>query len=96
LSLRSFLVTPSRARRELLIFLSAAVVGLAVLPPLIFLGGARAFGPYAGGGLAALLGNYLHGLASGSLGFWTVAAAPYLIVLVARLTLSLARRSAPH
>jgi len=96
LSLRSFFVTPSRARRELFILLAALVFGAGLLPPLIYLAGARAFGPYAAGGLSALEGNYFRGLASGSFGFWTVAVAPYLAILIARLTVHLARRTAPH
>lgn len=96
MSLRSFFLTPSRTRREFFLFLAALVMGIGVLPPLIFLAGSRAFGPYAAGGLGALEGNYFRGLAGGSFGFWTVAAAPYLLILVARLTVHLARRSAPH
>ena len=91
MSLRSFFVTPSAARRELVILVIALLVGIVLLPPLIWFAGLRAFGPYAGGGFPGLLGNYFRGLASGEIGFWTVATAPYLIVLVTRITVSLAR-----
>ena len=96
MSLRSFFVAPSRARRELVILALAVLFGIAVLPPVIFLAGSRAFGPYAGGGLTALVGNFFRGLAGGSLGFWTIATAPYLAIVLVRLTLGIARRLRTH
>ena len=82
----------ARARRELIILGVALLLGLVVLPPLIFLAGARAFGPYAAGGLPALLGNFWRGLAAGAVGFWIVALTPYALVLITRLTFGVARR----
>jgi len=87
---------PARARRELIILGIAILVGIAVLPPLIWVAGSRAFGAYAGGGFGALLGNFFRGLASGSFGFWIVAAGPYLLVLVVRLTIGVARSLSAH
>jgi hypothetical protein len=81
-----------RARRELIILGLALLAGLVVLPPLIYLSGTRAFGPYAAGGLAALLGNFWRGLAAGAVGFWIVALTPYALVLITRLTFGVARR----
>jgi hypothetical protein len=82
----------ARARRELIILGVALLLGLVVLPPLIYLSGARAFGPYAAGGMPALLGNFWRGLAAGAIGFWIVALTPYALVLIARLTFGVARR----
>jgi len=64
------------------------------MPPLVWLAGTRAFGPYAGGGPRALVGNFFHGLAQGTLGFWLVAIGPYAIVLAARALLGFARATA--
>ena len=82
----------ARARRELIILGVALLIGLVVLPPLIYLGGARGFGPYAAGGMPALLGNFWRGLAAGAVGFWIVALTPYALVLITRLTFGVARR----
>jgi hypothetical protein len=82
----------ARARRELFILGVTLLLGLVVLPPLIYLAGARAFGPYAAGGMPALLGNFWRGLAAGAIGFWIVALTPYALVLITRLTFGVARR----
>jgi hypothetical protein len=82
----------ARARRELIILGVALATGLLVLPPLIYLAGSRAFGPYAGGGLMGLLGNFWRGLVAGGVGFWIVALAPYALILITRITFGVARR----
>jgi len=69
----------------------ALAFGLFAMPPLVWLAGTRAFGAYADGGPKALIVNFFHGLAAGSVGFWAVAVGPYVISLVARLLVSLVR-----
>ncbi len=78
-------------RRELLILAGALAFGVVLIPPLLWLGGARALGPYAGGGIGSIVANFFRGLASGSLGFWIVAVGPYLVVTILRALIALAR-----
>jgi hypothetical protein len=75
-------------RRELLWMLIALVVGVLLLPPLIWLVGSRVFGPYAGGGSRELVGHFFAGLGQGRAALWLVALGPYLVVSAARITLA--------
>jgi hypothetical protein len=87
------LTGPTRARRELILAAVALLVGIAGIPPLIFLVGSRAFGPYAGGGgLGAFMERFFKGLAGGSVAFWMVALGPYVALVLVRLLVVLARR----
>ena len=63
--------------RELLTLGLCLVLGLLLMPILIFLVGQAELGPYANGGLGSLLGDYDVTLAKGSLAFWLVALGPY-------------------
>ena len=87
-----------RARRELSLYGGALVLGLAVMPLLIWLVGHRTLGPYSHGddprglGPLALYGNYFSGLAHGWLGYWAVALGPAVMLLAVRLWLGLVRR----
>jgi hypothetical protein len=78
-------------RRELIALGASLAVGLLLVPPLLWLAGARALGPYSGGGIAALFANFFRGLASGSLAFWLVALGPFLVLTVLRALLAVAR-----
>jgi hypothetical protein len=88
----------TRTRREAALFGSALALGLLVIPLLIWLVGDRALGPYTraqdprGLGPLALYGDYFSGLARGWLGYWVVALGPAVLLLVARLWLTLLRR----
>jgi hypothetical protein len=73
-------------RRELLWLLIGLVMGLLLLPPLIWLVGSRVFGPYAGGNTRDLVDHFYHGLGQGQQATWIVALGPYLVILVLRLT----------
>ena len=88
------LMGPSRLRRELILAAGALLVGVAVAPPLIFVAGSRAVGPYTGGGLGAFMGRFFKGLFAGSMAFWIVVLGPYLAVLLIRLLVVLGRRLA--
>lgn len=63
--------------RELLTLGLCLVLGLLLMPILIFLVGRAELGPYANGSLWSLLGDYYVTLAKGSLAFWLVALGPY-------------------
>jgi hypothetical protein len=77
---------PSRTLlRELLLAALCLVVGLVVMPCLIFAVGRATLGPYEHGGVFALWHDFLLGLSHGSEAFWFVALAPYLLLCVLRL-----------
>jgi hypothetical protein len=78
-------------RRELLVLATALAFGVLLMPPLLWLGGPRALGPYAGGGIGAIVASFFRGLASGSLGFWIVAVGPYLVVTTIRALFAMVR-----
>ncbi len=82
---------PAAVRHELLILAGALAFGVLVVPPLLWLAGGHALGPYADGGMGDLLENFFRGLAGGSFAFWAVALCPYLITLVVRALLGIAR-----
>ena len=63
--------------RELLTLGLCLVLGLLLMPVLIWLVGKAELGPYANGGLGSLLGDYYVALATGSLAYWLVALGPY-------------------
>lgn len=81
---------PSRALlRELLLAALCLVLGLVVMPCLIFAVGRASLGPYEHGGVFALWRDFLIGLSHGSEAFWFVALTPYLLLCVLRLLLRL-------
>jgi hypothetical protein len=86
-------VTGARAvlRRELILLACALAFGVLAVPPLLWLVGARTLGAYPGGGAGALVANFFRGLASGALGFWFIALAPYLFIIVLRALIALVR-----
>lgn len=68
-------------------FTSAAVcllVGLIVMPCLIWILGRTSLGAYEHGGVFALWRDFLGGLAAGSEAFWWVLCAPYLLLWLLR------------
>jgi hypothetical protein len=86
--------SPSRpVRREIVIILIALFCGVAILPPIIFFAGSRALGAYAGGDIRGFMTNFFRGLAEGSFAFWAVAFGPYVLTVLLRLLVDLARRS---
>ena len=71
--------------REGLVAALCLLLGLVVMPCLIFAVGRGTLGPYEHGGVFALWRDFLLGLAHGSQAFWFVALAPYLLVSLLRL-----------
>jgi hypothetical protein len=71
-------------QRELLTLGLCLVLGLVVMPLLIWLVGSLELGPYANGGLGGLLRDYYVALAHGSLVQWLVALGPYAAVWLLR------------
>ncbi len=74
-----------RPQRELALALLGLLLGVLLMPLLVWVAGMVALGPYANGGFGALLGDYLRGLAEGSLACWLVLAGPYLVMSLVRL-----------
>jgi hypothetical protein len=82
--------------REVLIFGTALVIGLVVVPLLIWVVGSRALGPYIHGtdthaGPMALLGDFFTGLAHGWVSYWLVALGPAVMIIFVRLVYALLR-----
>jgi hypothetical protein len=80
----------SRTRRELLGLALALLVGLLLMPLLIWVAGNRVLGPYTHGqdlhaGPLALLQDFFIGLLHGSAVFWAVALGPAVFILLLRL-----------
>lgn len=80
-SLRSL----GRPQRELALALLGLLLGVLLMPLLVWVAGTVALGPYANGGFGALLGDFLRGLAEGSVACWLVLAGPYLVLSLVRL-----------
>jgi hypothetical protein len=69
---------------ELLTLAVSLVIGIVVMPCVIFLAGHLSLGEYAHGGVFAFWRDFVTGLAHGSEAFWFVALAPYLLLWLAR------------
>jgi hypothetical protein len=74
------------ALTELTTLAVSLIIGMLVMPCLIFLVGQLTLGDYARGGLFAFWRDFLAGLVHGSQAFWFVALAPYLLVWLVRAT----------
>ncbi|HTW74572.1 MAG TPA: hypothetical protein VMD56_06575 [Steroidobacteraceae bacterium] len=70
--------------RELLAAALCLLLGLVVMPCLIWALGRASLGPYEHGGVFALWRDFLGGLAGGSEAFWLVLCAPYLLLWLLR------------
>ena len=73
----------------MIIYGSALLIGLVVVPLLIWVVGNRILGPYTHGtnlhaGPMALLGDFYEGLSKGWLSYWIVAVGPLVIIVAAR------------
>jgi len=95
--LRDTYVAQPQVRRELLLYGTALLVGLVLMPFLIWLAGSRVLGPYTHAqdphaGPFALFADYMVGLAHGSAVFWVVALGPAVLLLLVRLFARLYRR----
>jgi hypothetical protein len=94
--LRDTYTAQPRVRRELIVYGSALLIGLILMPFLIWFAGNRVLGPYTHGqnphaGPFALFADFVVGLAHGSAVFWAVALGPVLLLLLIRLLVWLYR-----
>jgi hypothetical protein len=76
---------PQGIRGELQLAGACLLVGLLLMPCLIWITGRTVLGPYAHGSVFALLGDFFAGLSHGSLPFWTIALGPWLLLQFVRL-----------
>jgi hypothetical protein len=70
--------------RELLAAAICLVIGVLIMPCLIFACGRLILGPYAHGNLFALWRDYLLGLGSGSRVSWFILLGPYMVLWLLR------------
>lgn len=81
-------VAPSRLQRELWWGGGCLLLGLTLLPMLIYPVGVRLLGAYAGGqGMGAFLADFYRSLAAGSLAAWSIAVGPTALIYAIRFTL---------
>jgi hypothetical protein len=78
--------------REARLLLGALLFGAVALPPLVWLTGRALLGPYANGGMFAILGDFFTLLFTGSLEAWLLLFAPWLLLTALRLTAWILRR----
>ncbi len=78
-------------RREFLWMLIALIVGVLLLPPLIWLVGSHVFGGYGAGNTRDLVDHFFRGLGQGQQAFWIIALGPYAAILTVRLTVGAIR-----
>ena len=90
-SIRSFYQSGGRLRRETVVAGLALLVGLLIMPLLIWVAGRLSLGSYANGSVFALLKDFTGGLAAGELAYWIVLFGPYALLLIVRTTRALAR-----
>ena len=70
--------------RELLALGICLIIGIIVMPCLIFVAGRLVLGPYGHGNLFALWHDYLQQLLAGSRAAWFIALGPYLLFWLLR------------
>jgi len=70
--------------RDFLWLLVALLVGVLVLPVLVYVTGTSILGPYAKGGPGAFLSDFLGGLAHLRWSSWSLALGPLVIVAIWR------------
>ncbi len=74
-------------RGDLVWAVAAIATGVLIVPPLVWFTGLLVIGPYANGGLWALLMDMNAALQQGSLAAWITLLAPLALVLIWRLSL---------
>lgn len=78
--------------REARLLLGALIFGAVGLPLLVWLTGRIALGPYANGGMFAILGDFFTLLYSGSIASWILLIGPYVLLGVLRIAAALFRK----
>jgi hypothetical protein len=71
-------------RREAVWLGAALLVGLLILPPVVYATGVRTLGAYAHGGLGAFLGDFYAALFKPSAAAWILAVGPIVAIAVWR------------
>ena len=74
------------------LYAAAILVGLFVVPPLLWLSGRALFGPYANGGLFSLWGDFFGELGRGARSAWIIALAPCALLVLLQGAVALSRR----
>jgi hypothetical protein len=82
---RDYYFSQSRAKFEAITFGLTLLVGLFIMPALIYLAGRYALMAYANGGVFALYSDFFKGLFELRQSCWIVAAGPYLILSMIRV-----------
>ena len=82
---RDFYFTQSRPIFELMTFGLALLVGLLVMPGLIYVAGIYTLKEYANGGVFALYGDFYKGLFEPRPSCWIVVAGPFLFLSFVRV-----------
>ena len=82
---RSWYVSLPRLQFEALTFGIAVLIGLLVMPVLIYLAGLVALKPYAHGGVLSLYYDWFAGLFGGHSSFWIVVIGPFAFLTIGRL-----------
>jgi len=78
--------------REARLLCGALIVGAVPLPLLVWVTGRSTLGPYANGGLLAILGDFFTLLFSGSLAAAILLVGPYALLSLLRLAAAIFRR----
>lgn len=78
--------------REARLLLGSLIFGAVGAPLLVWIVGRISLGPYANGGMFAILGDFFTLLFSGSLAAWIVLVAPYVLISALRLAAWATRR----
>lgn len=71
--------------REARLFAGSLVFAAVALPLIVWISGRTLLGPYANGGMFAILGDYLGLLSAGSTAAWILLFAPYVLLAALRL-----------
>jgi hypothetical protein len=82
--------------RELLAIGICLVIGIVVMPCLIFGAGRLVLGPYGHGNLFALWHDFLHALLAGYRAAWFIVLGPYLLFWLLRAGRHLLRHKPAH
>ena len=87
-----------RLRRELNFLAGAFLVGIILMPLLIYVAGVLTLGPYTSGGLGSFLGDFFLGLLRGVPSNCLIAVGPYAGLMLIRMARLILRRflSAPE
>jgi hypothetical protein len=80
-------------RKEVLLALLLVLVGLLVLPAVIYAVGQAMFGEYGGAGFAGFYGELVAKLLSGELSVWFLVLSPYVCWQVLRFSVAAFKRA---